>query len=228
MLHYVALVCKHIGPMHLMRSWPKMFIEFRCPCQRSVLGNLCGFAHEASDKNSIGHESWHLNAFGKELLCNILQEKFLSQEYQFIRLYCNVRSITHHPSISNTLAQGHHHELRQGLGTLLWAGTNADVCWTLQVCILMRGKNGEPISLCFDVRGLVFIVSQKRSKNQVWFKWHHIIAIVFQPWDFIVVKLQVYQGIKDHVNLDLVKCVLLAGPGFVKDRTSNRWEKLCF
>ncbi|CAK9065185.1 unnamed protein product [Durusdinium trenchii] len=28
---------------------------------------------------------------------------------------------------------------------------------------------------------------------------------------------QVYQGIKDHVNLDLVKCVLLAGPGFVKD-----------
>eukprot|EP00933_Yihiella_yeosuensis_P028921 TRINITY_DN22692_c0_g1_i1.p1 TRINITY_DN22692_c0_g1~~TRINITY_DN22692_c0_g1_i1.p1 ORF type:complete len:407 (+),score=85.66 TRINITY_DN22692_c0_g1_i1:61-1281(+) len=28
---------------------------------------------------------------------------------------------------------------------------------------------------------------------------------------------QVYQGIKDHINLDLVKCVLLAGPGFVKD-----------
>ena len=28
---------------------------------------------------------------------------------------------------------------------------------------------------------------------------------------------KVYQGIKDHVNLDLVKCVLLAGPGFVKD-----------
>eukprot|EP00439_Symbiodinium_sp_Y106_P016513 s545_g2.t1 len=28
---------------------------------------------------------------------------------------------------------------------------------------------------------------------------------------------QVYQGIKDHINLDLVKCVLMAGPGFVKD-----------
>jgi len=28
---------------------------------------------------------------------------------------------------------------------------------------------------------------------------------------------QVYQGIKDHVDLSLVKCVLLAGPGFVKD-----------
>lgn len=28
---------------------------------------------------------------------------------------------------------------------------------------------------------------------------------------------QVYSGIKDHVNLDLVKCVVLAGPGFVKD-----------
>mmetsp|Transcript_19780 Transcript_19780/g.54503 ORF Transcript_19780/g.54503 Transcript_19780/m.54503 type:complete len:410 (-) Transcript_19780:120-1349(-) len=28
---------------------------------------------------------------------------------------------------------------------------------------------------------------------------------------------QVYQGIKDHMNLDLVKCVVLAGPGFVKD-----------
>lgn len=28
---------------------------------------------------------------------------------------------------------------------------------------------------------------------------------------------QVYSGIKDHVNLELVKCVLLAGPGFVKD-----------
>ena len=35
-------VSNHIGPMHLMRSWPKMFIEFRCPCQRSVRGNLCG------------------------------------------------------------------------------------------------------------------------------------------------------------------------------------------
>mmetsp|Transcript_68917 Transcript_68917/g.121822 ORF Transcript_68917/g.121822 Transcript_68917/m.121822 type:complete len:405 (+) Transcript_68917:48-1262(+) len=28
---------------------------------------------------------------------------------------------------------------------------------------------------------------------------------------------QVYQGIKDHIDLGLVKCVLLAGPGFVKD-----------
>lgn len=28
---------------------------------------------------------------------------------------------------------------------------------------------------------------------------------------------QVYAGIKDHVNLELVKCVVLAGPGFVKD-----------
>jgi len=28
---------------------------------------------------------------------------------------------------------------------------------------------------------------------------------------------QVYQGVRDHINLDLVKCVLLAGPGFVKD-----------
>jgi len=28
---------------------------------------------------------------------------------------------------------------------------------------------------------------------------------------------QVYSGIRDHVNLDLVKCVVLAGPGFVKD-----------
>jgi len=28
---------------------------------------------------------------------------------------------------------------------------------------------------------------------------------------------QVYMGIKDHVNLDLVKCVVVAGPGFVKD-----------
>eukprot|EP00930_Biecheleria_cincta_P049875 TRINITY_DN35079_c0_g1_i1.p1 TRINITY_DN35079_c0_g1~~TRINITY_DN35079_c0_g1_i1.p1 ORF type:complete len:403 (+),score=108.16 TRINITY_DN35079_c0_g1_i1:46-1254(+) len=28
---------------------------------------------------------------------------------------------------------------------------------------------------------------------------------------------QVYQGIKDHVDLNLVKCVLMAGPGFVKD-----------
>jgi len=28
---------------------------------------------------------------------------------------------------------------------------------------------------------------------------------------------QVYAGIKDHVSLDLVKCVVLAGPGFVKD-----------
>lgn len=39
-----------------------------------------------------------------------------------------------------------------------------------------------------------------------------------------IIELQVYQGIKDHVNLDLVKCVLLAGPGFVKDRTD---EKSC-
>ena len=29
---------------------------------------------------------------------------------------------------------------------------------------------------------------------------------------------EVYQGIKDHINLDLVKCVLMAGPGFVKER----------
>lgn len=28
---------------------------------------------------------------------------------------------------------------------------------------------------------------------------------------------QVYAGIRDHVGLDLVKCVVLAGPGFVKD-----------
>jgi len=28
---------------------------------------------------------------------------------------------------------------------------------------------------------------------------------------------QVYAGIRDHVSLDLVKCVVLAGPGFVKD-----------
>merc|ERR1719270_3314942 len=28
---------------------------------------------------------------------------------------------------------------------------------------------------------------------------------------------QVYTGIKDHVSLDLVKCVVLAGPGFVKE-----------
>lgn len=28
---------------------------------------------------------------------------------------------------------------------------------------------------------------------------------------------QVIQGVKDHVNFDLVKCVVLAGPGFVKD-----------
>lgn len=28
---------------------------------------------------------------------------------------------------------------------------------------------------------------------------------------------QVYQGIKDHIDLNLVKCVLMAGPGFVKD-----------
>lgn len=27
---------------------------------------------------------------------------------------------------------------------------------------------------------------------------------------------QVYAGIRDHINLDLVKCVVLAGPGFVK------------
>lgn len=28
---------------------------------------------------------------------------------------------------------------------------------------------------------------------------------------------QIYGGIKDHINLDLVKCCVLAGPGFVKD-----------
>lgn len=28
---------------------------------------------------------------------------------------------------------------------------------------------------------------------------------------------QVYVGIKEHINLDVVKCVLVAGPGFVKD-----------
>eukprot|EP00420_Gonyaulax_spinifera_P017402 CAMPEP_0197897728 /NCGR_PEP_ID=MMETSP1439-20131203/42338_1 /TAXON_ID=66791 /ORGANISM="Gonyaulax spinifera, Strain CCMP409" /LENGTH=406 /DNA_ID=CAMNT_0043518377 /DNA_START=96 /DNA_END=1316 /DNA_ORIENTATION=- len=28
---------------------------------------------------------------------------------------------------------------------------------------------------------------------------------------------QVYAGIKDHIDLELVKCVVLAGPGFVKD-----------
>jgi len=28
---------------------------------------------------------------------------------------------------------------------------------------------------------------------------------------------QVYSGIRDHISLDLVKCVVLAGPGFVKD-----------
>ena len=35
---------------------------------------------------------------------------------------------------------------------------------------------------------------------------------------------QVYQGIKDHVNLELVKCVLLAGPGFVKDSMAEEAE----
>merc|ERR1719277_2800644 len=28
---------------------------------------------------------------------------------------------------------------------------------------------------------------------------------------------QVYSGIRDHISLDLVKCVVVAGPGFVKD-----------
>jgi len=28
---------------------------------------------------------------------------------------------------------------------------------------------------------------------------------------------QVYKGIKDHIDLDVVKCVVIAGPGFVKD-----------
>ena len=31
----------------------------------------------------------------------------------------------------------------------------------------------------------------------------------------------VYQGIKDHINLDLVKCVLMAGPGFVKETSAS-------
>ena len=66
-LHYVALVINHIGPMHSMRSWPKMFIEFRCPCQRSVPGHLCGndrkkvktvgLQHEGSEKHTVDHES---------------------------------------------------------------------------------------------------------------------------------------------------------------------------
>ena len=42
---------------------------------------------------------------------------------------------------------------------------------------------------------------------------------------------QVYQGIKDHINLDLVKCVLMAGPGFVKERSANvddaSWSIFC-
>ena len=50
-----------------------------------------------------------------------------------------------------------------------------------------RKKTVNALWLCFDVRGLVFIVLlvKKRSKNQVWCKWHSI-ANVFQPCrDFI-------------------------------------------